>query len=101
MGRLCQGIGVGTQGIGKLVDGTNTFHVIYYDDIGTDRHKGVTYTSVVYDFKPHKLDPYLTRIIIGGNLIFYPRDVGTNTASLKLVNFLLNSVLLRPGARFT
>ena len=35
MGRLCQGIGSGPQGVDKRVDGTNTFHVIYYDDIPT------------------------------------------------------------------
>ena len=100
MGRLYQGIGVGTQGVIKLVDGSNTFHIIYYYDIRTYRHKDVTYTSVVCDFKPHKSYPYRTQITIGENIICYPGNVGTNTAPLKFVKFSLNSVLLLPGARF-
>ena len=47
MVRLCQGIGVGTQGVGKRFDGINTFHFIYYDNIPTDQLKYVTYTYVV------------------------------------------------------
>ena len=46
------------------------------------------------------MEPYCTWITIGGNRIFYPDDVGTNTASLKLVKIVLNSVLSCPGARF-
>ena len=85
MGRLRQSISVRPQGVGKRVEGTSTIHVIYYDNISTDRHKDFTYTSVVCDFKPHKSNPYCTWITIGGNRIFYPGNVGTNTASLKLV----------------
>ena len=101
MGLLCQGIGVEPQGVDKRVDGNNTFHVIYYNDIPTDQCKDITYKYVVCNFKPHKSDPYHTRITIGGNLICYPGDVGTNTASLELVKFFLNSVLSRPVAHFT
>ncbi len=39
--------------------------------------------------------------MIGGNHICFPGKVGTNTASLKLVKLLLNSVLSCPGAHFS
>ena len=78
MGRLCQGIGVGPQGVGKRVNGTNTFHVICYDNIPMHQCKDVTYTSVVCDFKLHKLDPYRTWITIGRNLIFLNLQMKTN-----------------------
>jgi hypothetical protein len=35
---------------------------------------------------------------MGGNLINYTDDVGTNTATLLLIN--LNSMISTPGARF-
>ena len=59
------------------------------------------HTMVVCEVRPDKDDPDCTRIIIGGNHICFPGDVGTNTASLELVKLLLNSVLSRKGARFS
>ena len=47
MGRLCQGVGTGTNGIGKIVEGTNTFIVIKFEDIPKDRLNDICYTSVV------------------------------------------------------
>ena len=61
----------------------------------------MTYTSVVCKVEPHKAEPDSTRMTIDGNRIYYPGDVGTNTASLELVKFVLNSVLSRPDARLT
>ena len=100
LGRLCQGIGVGPNGQGKRVEGTDTFFVIRYEDIPPERRQEVTYTSVVCEVRPQKADPNRTRITIGGNRICYPGDVGTPTASLELVKLMLNSVLSRRGARF-
>jgi hypothetical protein len=56
---------------------------------------------VVCKVRPEKDDPDRYRITISGNRICYPGDVGTNTALLKLVKLLLNSVLSRKGARFS
>jgi len=100
MGRLCQGFGVGPEGKGKRVDGTDTFRVIRYDDIPKDRLKEVCHTSVQCVVRPQKDDPNRTRITIAGNRICYPGDVGTPTASLELVKLLLNSVISRRGAKF-
>ena len=41
-----------------------------------------------------------TRITVGGNLICYPSNAGTNTASLELIKLMLNSVISRKGAWF-
>ena len=51
--------------------------------------------------RPEKSDPNRTRITIGGNRITFPGDVGTPTASLELAKLIFNSVLSRPGAKFT
>jgi hypothetical protein len=56
---------------------------------------------VVCEVRPEKDDPDRTRITISGTRICFPRDVGTNTASLELVKLLLNSVISRKGARFS
>jgi len=100
MGSLCQGIGVGPDGTGKCVDGTDTFHVIRFEDIPKDRLKEVCYTSVQCVVRPQKSDPNRTRITIAGNRVCYPGNVGTPTALLKLVKVMLNSVLLRRSAKF-
>jgi hypothetical protein len=100
LGRLCQGIGTSSDGKGKRIEGTDTFHVVAFEDIPPDRRKEITYTKVVCEVKPHKSDPNRTRITIGGNRICYPGDVGTPTGSLELVKLLINSVLSRRGAKF-
>ncbi len=56
---------------------------------------------VVCEVCLEKDSPNCTCITIGGNCICYPGDVGTNTAPLKLVKLLLNSVLPWKGARFS
>jgi hypothetical protein len=47
---------------------------------------------VVCKVRYEKNDPDWTRITIGGNKICYPGTVGTNTALLKLIKLILNSV---------
>ena len=37
MGRLCQGVGTGTNGIWKRIKDTNTLFVIKFEDIPKDR----------------------------------------------------------------
>ena len=100
MGRLCQGIRTGKDGNVKRVNGTNTFHVIHYNDTPQDRSKYITYTFVVCEVRPQKEEPNSTCITVGGNQIYYPGDTGTNITSLELINIIINSVLLRCGAKF-
>jgi hypothetical protein len=83
------------------VVGTNTFFIVNYADIPAHKLKQIFHTKVVWGVRPDKDDPDCTQITIGGNIICYPGDVGTNTASLELIKILLNSVLSRKGARFS
>jgi hypothetical protein len=101
LGRLCQGIGAGNTSTAQCVNGTNTFFLINYQDIPAHKKKEICHTMVVCEVRPEKDNPNRTRITIGGNCICYPGNVGTNTASLKLVKLLLNSVLSWKGARFS
>ncbi len=99
--RLCQGIGTGAKPGTKHVNGTNTFFRIEYNDIPVHKRKEICHTLVVCEVRPDKDDPDRTRITISGSKICYPRDVGTNTALLKLVKILLNSALSRKGTCFS
>jgi hypothetical protein len=101
LGRLCQGIGSGTTPKSKRVAGTNTFFLIGYHDIPVHKRKEICHTMVVCEVRPEKDDPDRTRITIGGSRIYFPGDVGTNTASLELFKVLLNSVLSCKVARFS
>ena len=49
---------------------------------------------------PEKTDTNCTCIIIVGDRICYPGNVGTNTASLYLVKLVLNSILSRKAAKY-
>ena len=56
---------------------------------------------MVCKVRPEKSNPNRTRITIGGNRITFPGDIGSPTASLELAKLVFNSVLSRPGAKFT
>ena len=99
MGRFCQGVGKGKNGVGKRVDGINNFYVIRFEDILKDRLNKVCYTSVVCEVRPGKKDPYRTRITICGTNVWYPGDVGINIESLELFNLMINSTLSRKSAK--
>ena len=65
LGRLCQGIGSGTKGPWKQrTEGTDTFNIIDYADIPTDRRHEITYTKVFCLVREQKDDPNRTRITI-------------------------------------
>ena len=100
MGRLCQGVGKVPNGKGKRIEGTNTFFVIKFEDIPKDRLDEICYTSVVCEVRPGKKYPNGTIIKICGINVCYPGDVGTNTASLELFKFMINSVLSIEGAKY-
>jgi hypothetical protein len=88
------------QGVAGRVKGTNTIHFIRKEEIPPDRLRDVTYIKFVCTVRTEKSEPNRTRATVGGNLINYPDDVGTPTASLLLVKILLNSVISTEGARF-
>ena len=93
LGHLCQGIGAGSTPTSQRVSGTNTFFLIDFQDIPMHKRKEICHTMVVCEVRLDKDDPDCIRITIGGNCICFPGNVSTNTASLKLVKLLLNSIL--------
>ena len=100
MGRLCQGVGKGKNGVGKRFEGTNTFYVIRFEYVPKDRLNKICYTSVVCKVRPGKKYTYRTRIKICGTYICCPGDVGTNTAPLELFGIMISSILSRTGAKY-
>ena len=73
LGHICPGIGTGDNGPKKQrVAGTETFKFISFEDIPQDFSNEVCHTKVVCEVLPHKEDPDITRITIGGNHIIYP-----------------------------
>jgi hypothetical protein len=101
LGHLCQGIGSGKAPSSKHVASTKMFFRIDYHNIPLHKRQEICHTMVVCEVHPDNNDPNHTWITIGGNHICYPGDVGTNTALLKLLKLLLNSVLSRKGARLS
>jgi hypothetical protein len=93
-------IGRLAQGLEGVVEGTNTWFFMPYEDIPEDRRKDVTYARICVNERPEKADPNRCRITLGGNLINYPGDVGTRTADMLTVKLLLNSVISTPGSKF-
>ena len=71
-----------------------------FEDIPKDCLNGICYTSVVYEVRPGKKDSNRTQITICGTNVFYPGDVGTNTASLELFELMINSILLRAAVKY-
>ena len=86
------------QGIKGRVKATDTIRFIFKHEVPTDRFKDVTYIKFICTIRTEKKDPYRTRATMGGNLINYPEDVGTQTANLLLIKIFLNSVISTPGA---
>ena len=98
---LCQGIGQCSKGPKhQRVEGTNTFHLIKFQDTPQDRRKEICHSMVVCEVKLHKEYPNRTRINVAGSQICSPGDVGTPTGSLNLVKLIINSILLRCNAHF-
>jgi len=95
-----QGIGMGNNAGGKKVAGTITFYLITFAVIPHHKQKEVIYTKVLCEIREGKDDENCMRITVGGNLICYPADVGTNTALLVLIKLMLYSVISRKGSRF-
>ena len=49
-------VGVGPEGQGQRIKGTDTFFVTRYEDIPQERRKEITYTSIVCEVRPQKAD---------------------------------------------
>ena len=88
------------NGLGKRVEGTDTFYVIKFEDIPKDSLNKICYTSFVFEVRPGKRDPNRTQITICGTNVCYPGYVGTNTASLELFKLIIKSIISRSGEKY-
>ena len=88
------------QGLPGRVEGTNTLYFILKSEVPSDRFKDVTYGQIVCNYRAEKEDPNRARLVVGGDRINYPGDVGTPTADMLTVKLLLNSVVSTPLAKF-
>ena len=91
-------IGRLAQGIGNRIKGTNTIKFIKKQEIPS--HKTVTYARIVADYRPHKLEPFPTRLTVGGNLLHCNKNTKTDCAALPTIKTFFNSVISTPGNRF-
>ena len=81
--------------------GTNTIFFIKKNQVPQDRAKYVTYGLITCLVRPEKIDePNRTRLVAGGDRVYYPGDAGTPTTNLLTVKLLLNSIISTPNAKF-
>jgi hypothetical protein len=78
------------QGI-RDIAGTDTYFFIKLTNVPKDRN--ITYGKIVCDYKPHKKEKELVRLIVGGDILDYSGDVATSTADITPFKILINSTL--------
>ena len=88
------------NGVGGRVKGTNTIEFVTLNSIPRDRRREVTYGQFVCTVRPEKAEPNRTRLVVGGDSINYPGEVGTPTAEMLVAKLLLNSTISTRGAKF-
>ena len=88
------------QGLPGICDGTDTIDFIHKNEVPNDRFKDVTYGQIVCNYRAEKDDPNRARLVVGGDRINYPGEVGTPTCDMLTVKLLLNSVISTLGAKF-
>ena len=87
------------QGLPRGVDGTDAFYFITKYEVPFDHQRDVTYGKIVWNYREKKEDPYQALLVVGGDRINYPGNVGTPTADTLSVKLLLNSFVSTPGAK--
>jgi hypothetical protein len=66
-----------------------------------ERARDVTSGLITCLIQPEKIDePNRTRLVVGGDRVYYPYNAGTPTTDLLTVKLLINSIILTPGTRF-
>ena len=58
------------------------------------------YGRVVVDYRPEKINPYCTRIIVGVDRVNYMGDCGTTTVYLTTAKIILNRIVSTPNGKF-
>ena len=93
-------IGRLAQGMHNRVDGTDKMFFFNKNKIPKKHRRNVTYRQIVCNVIEVKAEKNRTRLIVGGNIINYPGDIGTSTTCLLIVKLLVNSVVSTAGAKF-
>ena len=88
------------NGVGGRIKGTNTIEFVTLHSIPRERRRDVTYGQFVCTVRPEKAEPNRTRLVVGGDRINYPGEVGTPTAEMLVAKLLFNSTISTKGARF-
>jgi hypothetical protein len=83
------------QGI-RYIPGTDTCLFIGLKNIPNDRK--ITYSKIVYDYKPHKQEKERVRLTVDGDRLDYSGDVVTSTADITTFKILINSTLSTENA---
>ena len=66
-----------------------------------NRFRDVTYGKFeCTEWCSQEVEKHRTRLVVGGNRINFPREVGTPTAEMLLVKIMLNSIISTLGAKF-
>ena len=84
----------------RIKDPTNTCHFIRKEQITLNRFRDVAYNKFECTERSQKAEKHRTRLVVGGNWINFPGEVGTPTAEMLLVKIMLNSVISTPRANF-
>ena len=88
---LANELGQLTNGVHGRVRATNTIRFILWSDIPSDRK--ITYANLIYDYRPHKSDPYSIRLRVGGDRLDCPDDTSSPAAYLLETKLLINSTI--------
>jgi hypothetical protein len=83
------------------VKGMDTIFFIPKDKVPRARAKDVTCSLITCLLRPKKTEePNRTRLVAGGDRLYYSFDAGTPSANLLTIKLLINSMVSTPGARF-
>ena len=68
--------------------GTDTNEFIFHKD--KPKYRRATYVRAVCDIRPQKTETRSTILTAGGNIIYYPGEVGTPTSDLTTMKLHVN-----------
>jgi hypothetical protein len=75
----------------------NTIHFILITEV--PQGHSVMYGRFICTIRPKNLEPNLSRLSVGGNLVDYPGNISTRTADLTTFKIVFNRVILMPNAK--
>ncbi len=79
----------------------DTIFFIPWHKVRKERAKDITYGLITCLARPKKIEePNRTRLVAGGDRVYFPFNAGMLTADLLTVKLLINSLMSTPSARF-